>query len=183
MFCSVRIRSKTSVMLYICTLMTQIITFIPANCHTFGVFFLLIFGLTNGFVTHALIVTHSADLPLTFEEQPLILMIFATHFHSHRLWGCEIEAHPEYLGFPDHTFWKILVGKSEHYSNGSMTSGTHKAILWLYIIINYVIIIKLLLNKALLWERSEDEGEWMTTHLFAFSFCTPVSGLDHTFLA
>ena len=62
---------------------------IPANCHTFGVF-LLIFDLTSGFATHSLIVTHSEDLPLIFEEMPLILMIFATHFHAYRLRGCEM---------------------------------------------------------------------------------------------
>ena len=71
---------------------------IPANSLPdicFGVF-LLIFGITTSeFVTHSLIVTHS--------EMPPILMIIATHFHSHRLRGCEIEADLEYLGFPNHT--------------------------------------------------------------------------------
>ena len=58
-----------------------------------------IFGLTvtpSGFV-----VTHSfrinvtqccADLPLTFEEMPLTLMTFVTHFHPNRLRSSEILA-------------------------------------------------------------------------------------------
>ena len=59
--------------------------------------------------------THSADLPLIFEEQPLILMIFATHFQSHRLWGCEIDAHPEYLGFQITHFEKFwLASQVKH---------------------------------------------------------------------
>ena len=42
-----------------------------------------------------------------FEEMPLILMIFATHFHSYSLRGCAIWAHPEYLGFKITHFEKI----------------------------------------------------------------------------
>ena len=72
--------------------------YLPTATHL-GYFYSFIFDLTSEFATHSLIVTHSADLPLIFEEMPLILMIFATHFHSYRLRGCEIEAHPEYLGF------------------------------------------------------------------------------------
>ena len=45
-----------------------------------------------------MIVTHSADLPLTFEEMPLIWMIFATNFHSNRSRGYKIATHPECLG-------------------------------------------------------------------------------------
>ena len=56
--------------------------------HIWGIFF-LIFGLNSQFVTHSLIVTHFTDLSLIFEEMPLILMTFATHFHSYRLRGCE----------------------------------------------------------------------------------------------
>ena len=48
---------------------------IPANCHTYLGYFLLIFGLDSRLVTHSLIVTHFADLPL-------ILMIFATHYST-----------------------------------------------------------------------------------------------------
>ena len=86
------------------------IKYMPAYCHTFGVF-LLIFGLNNRFVTQSLIVTHLADLPLFFEKLPLILMTFATHFCSYWLRGCEIWLHQN-IWNSDHTFWKILVGKS-----------------------------------------------------------------------
>ena len=59
-------------------------------------------------LTHIVTHYHYADLPLIiFEKMPLNLMIFATHFHSYRLRGCEIWAHPEYLGFQITHFEKI----------------------------------------------------------------------------
>ena len=91
------------------TITAKTIESIPANCHAFGVFF-LIFGLTSGFATLSLIVTHFADLPLIFTEMPLILMIFARHFHSYRLSGCEFLAHPEYLGFQITYFENFWLG-------------------------------------------------------------------------
>ena len=54
----------------------------------FGVF-IIIFGQNSRFITHSLIVTHFADLPLIFEKLPFNLTIFATHFHSYRLRGSE----------------------------------------------------------------------------------------------
>ena len=80
--------------------------FIPANCHTFGVF-LLIFGLSSRFVTHSLIVTHFADLPLIFVGLPLILMVFATHFHSYIEGMWNFDSPRIFICNPNHTFEKF----------------------------------------------------------------------------
>ena len=47
-------------------------------------------------------------------------MIFATHFHSYRLSGCEIQANPEYLGFQITHFENFWLASLRMYFNGTV---------------------------------------------------------------
>ena len=69
----------------------------------FGIFFLvllIIFGLNSRVVTHSLIVTHFCIFATHFwrNATQLILMIFATNFHSCRLRDCGTRG-PAYIAF------------------------------------------------------------------------------------